>query len=531
MEKRFLIAITLSFLVLMVWSSIFHPPSSEKNIKSSQIVENNKLKNYEPSANDSALTEISKSEISQRISNVENDKLLLQFSNVGGILKSATIKEYGAKLPVENILNVQGYENIEFNLDYLSPEKIVYSYEDSRGRILKTYNISKDDYIVQSEILYNNKENKNLNIKNFSINTSNLNLNNKNDPNYSRDRSLFEYVIKSDNEIYRKGNAFKFTEKDKKQSNQAVDWVGFRDRYYCVLVKSEYKNSGYETDVSGLDSLSIVNRVGGENFNQNGENLFKSTIFIGPEKLELLKKYNFGFEKIKKYYRFGLFDAMGKIVYALVHSMHKIFPNWGVCIILISTLICFVTYPFTMSSMVSMKKMQALQPKIGSLREKYKNNPQKLNKEIVELYKENKVNPLGGCLPLLLQMPIFIGLYQALWRDVDFKGAHFLWIKDLSGPDRLFIFPFSLPFLGNEFNILPILMIVIMFIQQKLSSKNMVLIDPAQIEQQKMMGMIMPIFLGVIFYKFASGLNIYFTFFYAFSTFNQWKIYKQTKVV
>jgi YidC/Oxa1 family membrane protein insertase len=236
-----------------------------------------------------------------------------------------------------------------------------------------------------------------------------------------------------------------------------------------------------------------------------------------------------GFEKIKKYYRFGLFDGAAKIIASMMHWIHKFVPNWGLCILIISIVIYFSMYPLTMKGMLSMRRMQTLQPMVAQLKEKHKDNPQKMNKEMMQLYKEHKVNPLGGCLPMLLQMPVFIGLYQVLWRSVSFKGASFLWIKDLSEPDRLFLFPFSLPFLGNEFNILPVIMIVVMFAQQKLSTKNIVVTDPTQLAQQKMMTTIMPVFIGVIFYKFASGLTLYFTMFYIFSTFTQWKMTKVKK--
>ena len=177
-----------------------------------------------------------------------------------------------------------------------------------------------------------------------------------------------------------------------------------------------------------------------------------------------------------------------------------------------------------------MRKMQELQPKIVALREKYRDNPQKMSTETMELYKKYKINPLGGCLPMLLQMPVFIGLYQVLWRSVSFKGAHFLWIKDLSEPDRVAVLPFSLPFIGNEINLLPILMIFVMAIQQKLTAKSMGGMDPAQAAQQKMMAVIMPVFLGAIFYHFASGLTLYFTLFYTFSTIAQWKMSRIHKV-
>jgi YidC/Oxa1 family membrane protein insertase len=173
--------------------------------------------------------------------------------------------------------------------------------------------------------------------------------------------------------------------------------------------------------------------------------------------------------------------------------------------------------------------MQVLQPKIAELKEKHKKNPEKVNQEVLELYKKHQVNPLSGCLPLLLQMPIFVGLYQVLWRSVYFRGEGFLWIKDLSMPDRLFKLPFSLPFLGEYFNILPIIMSVIMFFQQQMTMKSMSGGDPDQVAQQKIMAIFFPIFLGFIFYNFASGLNLYFVVFYMLSTISQWHIAKSVK--
>ena len=144
----------------------------------------------------------------------------------------------------------------------------------------------------------------------------------------------------------------------------------------------------------------------------------------------------------------------------------------------------------------------------------------------MQLYKKNGVNPFGGCFPFLLQMPVFIGLYQALWRSFYLKGGSFLWIKDLSEPDRLFTFKYTLPIIGNEFNLLPIVMMAVMFLQQKLSSMNIKTTDPSQVMQQKMMGIFFPIFLGFIFYGFSSGITLYFTVFYTLSTITQWKMSK-----
>ena len=153
-----------------------------------------------------------------------------------------------------------------------------------------------------------------------------------------------------------------------------------------------------------------------------------------------------------------------------------------------------------------MKEMQAIQPQVEKIRQDYKDNPQKMNKEIMELYRLHKVNPFGGCLPLILQMPIFLALYNALMRSIVLKGAKFLWIKDLSEPDKLLTLPINIPFLGNYLNILPIIMAIGMFLQQKISSGKA---TGASAEQQKMMMIVMPIMFGFIFYSMPSGLVLY----------------------
>lgn len=143
------------------------------------------------------------------------------------------------------------------------------------------------------------------------------------------------------------------------------------------------------------------------------------------------------------------------------------------------------------------------------LKELHKDNPHKLNKETMELYKKYNVNPLGGCLPMLLQMPIFIALYQGLMRSIELKGAHFLWIKNLARPEAVPL-PFSLPVIGASINILPLLMVGMMVIQQKISQGSTTEgTTPEQAKQQKMMMMFMPIIFGFLFYQMPSGLVLY----------------------
>ena len=295
------------------------------------------------------------------------------------------------------------------------------------------------------------------------------------------------------------------------------------------MVRPEFQVVAYHIEPIDEHQLSIAVSPGDYKVATGDTQSFDFTIYMGPQDLELLKNLDGNIKPIMAFSGFGFLDFIEKFIYHMLLFIHKIIPNWGVCIILVSLLIYGATYPLTLKSMLSMRKMQELQPKMAELREKYKNNPQKLNAEVVELYKVNKINPLSGCLPMLLQMPVFIGLYQVLWRTYHFQGASFLWIRDLSQPDKLFIFPANLPVIGNEFNLLPLLMMVVMFFQQRLSSQNMVVTDEAQAMQQKMMKWFFPVFIGFIFYRFASGLTLYFTVFYLLSTLTQYKMSKLNK--
>jgi YidC/Oxa1 family membrane protein insertase len=179
-----------------------------------------------------------------------------------------------------------------------------------------------------------------------------------------------------------------------------------------------------------------------------------------------------------------------------------------VLLIVFSILVKVVLHPLTRKSYKSTKEMQAIQPLVADLKNKYKGDSQKLNQETMKLYKEHGVNPLGGCLPMLLQMPILIALFTVFRSTIVFRGAPFmLWITDLSQPDQLFNFPFTIPLLGwSTFNVLPILMGATMIYQQKTMSVQ----SPSQ---QKSFMYIMNGFFLVIFYSFPAGLNLYYTCF------------------
>lgn len=344
-------------------------------------------------------------------------------------------------------------------------------------------------------------------------------------PELSRDNMLFEYSFLSGNKVVRKNNAFKFNAKDNRQMGADVEWLGWRDRYHFTVVKPQFACQGFSSQAMGDHQMNVSMN----NCSLGADKSYTFEVYMGPQDLDLLNSFGGSFHKIMAFSGNPILDFIEKLIYKFILALNKLTKNWGVSIILVSVIIYGITYPLTFKSMMSMKKMQELQPKMAELREKYKNDPQRLNNEVVQLYKVHNINPLGGCLPMLLQMPVFISLYQVLWRTHNFQNANFLWIKDLSKPDRAGLLNMHFPFIGNELNVLPIVMAIVMFFQQKLSSKNMVTSDPSQEMQQKMMTFLFPIFIGSIFYHFASGLTLYFTVFYLMSTLMQYQMSKIKK--
>jgi YidC/Oxa1 family membrane protein insertase len=198
---------------------------------------------------------------------------------------------------------------------------------------------------------------------------------------------------------------------------------------------------------------------------------------------------------------FGYFGFVSKPLLYVLHFFHRFTSSYGLDIIILTVLIKLLMAPLTHKSFVSMKHMQKLQPQMEKLKERYGADKEKLNKEIMELYRRNGVNPLGGCLPMVLQFPVFIGLYNALSTPIELRHASFLWIKDLSRPDWQSL---PLTFGGWHFGIpvLTILMGASMFIQQWMTPSAG---DP---NQRKIM-MLMPLMFTFMFVSFPAGLTVY----------------------
>jgi YidC/Oxa1 family membrane protein insertase len=275
-----------------------------------------------------------------------------------------------------------------------------------------------------------------------------------------------------------------------------IFWSGLRSKYFLVgFVPPDGTEVVAQVFPGATDAIGMKLEAG-----TSGGGPITCLVYVGPLDYQILKAVG---HRLDKAVDFGWkwISPLSRLIFAFLVLCYKAIPNYGWVIIILSALTKLLFHPLTTKSMKSMRMMQKIQPEIAALREKHKKDPQALNKAIMELYRKRGVNPMGGCLPLVLQMPVFIALFNVLQRTIELRRADFIfWIKDLSAPDVIATLPFSLPFIGSAVSLLPILMGIAMFVQQKMTTT-----DP----KQAMMTYVLPIVFTMMFYKFPSGLVLY----------------------
>lgn len=484
MEKRLLLAIVISLFVVLTWSGLmsklYPVAKQEVTAKKSPLI------TEQPLPSSLAITEIATDTSWERI-NLNNREIVFG-------LPYATVKEVRFKSFQNHSFSLQqGFwlkdKNLAFKLKALGTEP-TFVYEDQEKRITKHFIFHNSNYDIGLDIIIQNLSTKDLTI-NYPLILGKIDLL------QGQLASSFQQVVISQRE-----NLLHLNLRKNFSSTEDLKFIAVKDRYFCFIVQPTLP--GFKGFINKLNNKETEV---GLNYPTNippGQQIKLSFhIYLGPQQLQVLNRINKEWGSIISY---GTFDAISKLLLKVLEFVYNLVHNWGVAIIILSLLIYFILYPLTLKQLRSMKKMQELQPKIEALRQLYKDNPQRLNKEILELYKKEKANPFSGCLPLILQIPIFFALYQALIRSIELKGAKFLWIKDLSEPDRLIMLAKPLPLLGNEINILPVLMAILMFLQQKFSSVSAA---GQSREQQRLMMVLFPFLFGFIFYRMPSGLVLY----------------------
>ena len=286
----------------------------------------------------------------------------------------------------------------------------------------------------------------------------------------------------------------------------ATKWAAIRSKYFASALIPENPGSGMLMGGIIEDGHPYFDYTLFNNVNE----VTNITLFLGPLQKNHIENVGVGLEKIMNF-GWGFFRPIAKVVLWSLKKMYDLIPNYGVVLILFSLIIKIIVYPLTKKSYQSSREMQAIQPLIASLKEKYKHDPKRLNQEQMKLFKEHGVNPLGGCLPLLLQMPLLVSLFIVFRSTIELRGQPFAWwITDLSSPDTIAFVA------GFPINILPVFMAVTMFVQQKMMQPS-----AGSPGQNKMMLYFMNAFFLFIFYGFPSGLNLYYALFNLFTILQQ----------
>jgi YidC/Oxa1 family membrane protein insertase len=522
MDKRALIGIGLSILVLVVYQQVvtyfYGPPPTV----SAPEVEKNKPETAEPRENSTPIppsvapptSEAAVAGASAKEITVETENYRAVFTTAGARLKSFKFKKYRSSVdekspPFEMIRNVPGVPlPLGVRWQAASPvddSDVIYSVQgddlnlagDSKGTVVfrgqtkdgavitKSFTFSGATYPIQMEV--------SVKAADGATPSPEILLADQSDhPAPNHDAPFEGFIALVDNKIRReppaeaaKGHEF----------TGDVSWAGFGHTYFLFALLPE---NGAQDKVSVRQTgAALIGAVGGQAADQH------YTLFIGPKEIDTLKAVGKGLERSID---FGIFWFISIPLLYILHFFHRFTASYGVDIIILTVLIKVLMAPLTHKSYVSMKQMQKLQPQMERLKERYNEDKEKLNKEIMELYRRNGVNPLGGCLPMVLQLPVFYGLYNCLGTPIELRHAPFLWIKDLSRPDWQSL-AFSVPswwpsFLPGGIPVLTILMGASMFMQQWMTPTAG---DP---NQRKMM-MLMPLMFTFMFVSFPAGLTVY----------------------
>lgn len=390
--------------------------------------------------------------------------------------------------------------------------------------ITKTFRFGDKPYKIMNDITFENKGSKDVSFFYSYFLGSGVGPYKKIKDSTREDVMRIQYLAAG------RGTAKKLIEGNKKDVTYrdyfgAANFVDIDNRYFTTIVNTKGLDVNFSAAVvpnrsaqspanEYVDSYHIAALTSTAVVPAADKVIHTQDIYMGP-KSRMLFNEHYKAENYRAIYHESFIGLnLRPLIYLLDIALNKLYTvtkNYALAIILFTFLFKLATFPLTHKSYKSMKRMQLVQPKIEKIRERYKDDPQAMNTEIMKTYKKENVSPFGGCLPTLLPFPILISFFYLMQSMIELRNAHFLWITDLSSPDKLFVFPEGIPLIGGfNFNIIPIIMAVTSYITMKLqptaSGGN-----NAMAGQMKMMSMIFPVMMLFMLYNFASGLAIYWT--------------------
>jgi len=538
MDRKTLLAVLLSLIVVIVFQTFFFPKEEPAGTRSRQAVTDSLGRPFpasEPSLVSPTEGSVPRTEIPVSSATgwsgaetetemvVETGIYTAIFTNRGGMLRSFKLKGFADPVgqPVEIVLGprevglvIEGrsdsgdLDNTLFagRQESLGDGRTRIVFEASNGAagtIRKVFTLDPDEYLLELDI-----ELSGLDAEGYRITwNGGIPRGEKLEKSYEQAAGTIVLLGKNKETIRPK----EFKKVSSKEVTGNVRWAGVRNKYFmAVMIPPEDTSSrviavgDHEAKITGAQIVMPM---------RQGKAQHGFLLYVGPMEYNRLKGLGHNLDAAVDL-GWKVFRPVSKLLLASMVFIHKFVPNYGVVIILISLLTKLIFYPLTRTSMKSMRAMQKVQPEITALREKYKKDPQKLQAATMEMYKKHKVNPVGGCLPMLVQMPVFIGLYQVLANDIAVRNAPFVWwINDLSSPDVIFSIG-SFPI-----HVVPIILFIFTALQTLLTPQG----DP----RQKMMGYMMPLVTLFIFYSFPAGLALYWTVNSILTVAQQWMIHRE----
>jgi YidC/Oxa1 family membrane protein insertase len=535
-QARLLIAIVLSAAVFLVWQFFFvdrdavhktakkteQPPASTEQVQPAkpQAAEQEDTVIKTTGAGEAA---VAKPALQGKIITVDTPLYRAKISEEGAGFTSFILKDYRETVakdsPLKEIIPQQsafetvlvgydgkslaGLDNAVFSanldVDTLSvkegSQQITFSWTSKQGVIVeKTYSFTPGSYVIGLDVTVKNGSDLNIQDKLYVALRGGI-------PN-THQRYGFEGPSAFINDHLEEVKIKDIAEKNTYAGS--FKWIAIQDRYFITSIIPNHVEEGSMRLYVKEDKLletQYLNPV--SDIRPGTQHTYQYSLFFGPKSMKVMRAVG---HDISKALNFGFFDIIAKPCVWLMNKLYSVIPNYGIAIIILTLLIKIVLWPLGSKSYKSMSEMKRIQPLMKEIREKYKDDKKKMNEEVMGLYRTYKINPLGGCLPMVVQLPVFFALYRMLYQAIELRHApFFLWIVDLSAPDRLGHFAIKhVPFMEPPYGI-PVLTIIMgasMLLQQKMSPP---MGDPTQ---AKMM-MFMPVIFTFIFINFSSGLVLY----------------------
>ena len=555
-NKNVLAAVVLSTVIIMMWQFWYGEPVPQN--QNQEQVQEQQLKGDKPLA-----PAISQKKIETKLTRSdainEGDRLIIENKNIkgsisltGALIDDLTLKNYNQENNSDTkkviLLNPKKYEQAYFletgwatsgneivpdnqskwsvkGNKVLNPNNpVTLEWENGNGlTFIKKFNID-DQYLITV-----NEE-----VKNTSTQTVSLfhyaQVTRQQKPDVQNFYILHEGLIGVVDESLNEENYDDVQDK-KKSYTGSKGWIGITDKYWLTAVvpeKGKNFNAEFVYD-KAFKANYIITDPTVINVNQTGSNI--SSLFIGAKEVSIVDGYaeNLGFHKFDLAIDWGWFHFFTKPLFFVIDYLFKLSGNFGIAIILLTAAIRLLFFPLANYSFASMAKMKALQPEMQRIKDLYKDDKQKIQMEMMSLYKKEKVNPVSGCLPILIQIPFFFAIYKMLFVTIEMRHAPFYgWIQDLSAPDPTSIFNFFglIPWDPPSFLMIgawPIIMGITMYVQQKLNPAPP---DPIQAK----IFAFFPLFLTVLLASFPSGLVIYWSINNVLTMAQQYVIIKKTKI-